>query len=412
MPRQAMSWRRATPVCLVVALLASAPPALPPSVMVSPATAQTKLAGLQPPASGSAGDPVFDADEIEAIGRLGPWPPPLAADPSNRVSGNPEAAALGRLLFADPRLSPDGAVACTSCHDPAKAFADGRPRSRARVEGRRNAPGLVDVRFNRWFGWDGGDDTLWAMSLRPILDPREIGGSIAGLAGLLRSDPIMAAGYARSFGRDPAAMSDPALAVDAAKALAAFQETLVSPRTPFDAFRDALLTGDTAAAAKLPAAARRGARLFVGRGNCALCHGGPRLSHGEFADVGVPFFTADGVDSGRHGGLKALRDSPYTLLGPWSDDPARSTAVTTRHVEPQHRNFGEFRVPALRGVAATAPYMHDGSKATLRDVVRYYSTLDLDRLHADGETILKPLGLSESEIDDLVAFLEALSPVP
>jgi cytochrome c peroxidase len=86
--------------------------------------------------------------------------------------------------------------------------------------------------------------------------------------------------------------------------------------------------------------------------------------------------------------------------------------VTTRHVEPQHRNFGEFRVPALRGVAATAPYMHDGSKATLRDVVRHYSTLDLDRLHADGETILKPLGLSESEIDDLVAFLEALSPAP
>ncbi|MFZ4533810.1 MAG: hypothetical protein ACOYOJ_18600, partial [Alsobacter sp.] len=121
---------------------------------------------------------------------------------------------------------------------------------------------------------------------------------------------------------------------------------------------------------------------------------------------------AAGVDSGRHGGLKALRESPYTLLGPWSDDPSRSTAVTTRHVEPQHRNFGEFRVPSLRGVAATAPYMHDGSKATLRDVVRHYSTLDLDRLHADGETILKPLGLAEAEIDDLVAFLEALSPTP
>ena len=380
--------------------------------MVSPATAQTTLAGSQLPAAGPAGDPVFDATEIEAIGRLGPWPPPLAADPSNRVSGNPEAAALGRLLFAEPRLSPDGAVACTTCHDPARAFADGRPRSRARVEGRRNAPGLVDVRFNRWFGWDGGDDTLWAMSLRPILDPREIGGSIAGLAGLLRTDPPLSAGYARAFGRAPAAVPDAALAVDAAKALAAFQETLVSPTTPVDAFRDALLAGDAVAAARLPAAARRGARLFVGRGNCALCHGGPTLSHGEFADVGVPFFTAEGVDSGRHGGLKALRDSPYTLLGPWSDDPARSTAVTTRHVEPQHRNFGEFRVPALRGVAATAPYMHDGSKATLRDVVRHYSTLDLDRLHADGETILKPLGLTEREIDDLVAFLEALSPAP
>ncbi|MFZ4533425.1 MAG: cytochrome-c peroxidase, partial [Alsobacter sp.] len=241
--------------------------------------------------SGGGAEPAFEPDEIEAIGRLGPWPQPLTRDPSNRVSGNPDAAALGLLLFADPRLSPDGAVACTTCHDPAGAYADGRPRSRARVEGRRNAPGLVDVRFNRWFGWDGGDDTLWAMSLRPILDPREIGGSFAGLAGLLRSDPPLSASYARAFGRAPSAVSDTALAVDAAKALAAFQETLVSPRTPFDAFRDALLAGDAGAAAKLPAAARRGARLFVGRGNCALCHGGPSLSHGEFADVGVPFFT-------------------------------------------------------------------------------------------------------------------------
>jgi cytochrome c peroxidase len=398
--------------CLAVALFASAPSALSPALVVAPAVAQTTSTGLEPQASRPADDPVFDAAEIEAIGRLGPWPPPLATDPSNRVSGNPEAASLGRQLFADPRLSPDGAVACTTCHDPAKAFADGRPRSRARVEGRRNAPGLVDVRFNRWFGWDGGDDTLWAMSLRPILDPREIGGSIAGLASLLRSEPPLSTAYARAFGRAPVAVSDATLAVDAAKALAAFQETLVSARTPFDAFRDALVAGDAAAAAKFPAAARRGARLFVGRGNCALCHGGPTLSHGEFADVGVPFFTAEGVDPGRHAGLKALRESPYTLLGPWSDDPARSTAMPTRHVEAQHRNFGEFRVPALRGVAATAPYMHDGSKATLREVVRHYSTLDLDRLHADGETILKPLGLTEGEIDDLVAFLEALSPAP
>ncbi len=379
---------------------------------MGPAAAQSVLPPTQQSGSGGGAEPAFEPDEIEAIGRLGPWPPPLTRDPSNRVSGNPDAAALGRLLFADSRLSPDGAVACTTCHDPARAFADGRPRSRARVEGRRNAPGLVDVRFNRWFGWDGGDDTLWAMSLRPILDPREIGGSIVGLAGLLRSDPRLSFEYERAFGRAPFAVSDAALAVDAAKALAAFQEALVSPRTPFDAFRDALLAGDATTAAKLPAAARRGARLFVGRGNCALCHGGPTLSHGEFADVGVPFFTAEGVDPGRHGGLKSLRDSPYTLLGPWSDDPARSTAMPTRHVEAQHRNFGEFRVPALRGVAATAPYMHDGSKATLRGVVRHYSTLDLDRLHADGETILKPLGLTEGEIDDLVAFLEALSPAP
>jgi cytochrome c peroxidase len=99
-------------------------------------------------------------------------------------------------------------------------------------------------------------------------------------------------------------------------------------------------------------------------------------------------------------------------LGKYNDDPSRANATGTRHVEAQHKNFGEFRVPSLRSVAETAPYMHNGSLATLRDVVKHYSELNEERLHQDGERILKPLGLSPLESDDLVSFLETLSPRP
>lgn len=351
----------------------------------------------------------FTPEEIRRIARHGPWPPPIVADPSNRVSGQAAAIELGRALFFEARLSPDGAFSCASCHEPARGWSDGRDRARGRERLARNTPGLLDLRFQRWFGWDGGQDSLWAQSLRPILDPREMNGSVAGIAALLRG-PDHERCHARAFGRAAAAIEDEAVAIDAAKALAAFQETLVSARSPFDEFRDALQRGDRAAAARYPIAAQRGAKLFIGKGNCAFCHLGPAFTNGEFHDVGIRFFVEGGVDGGRHEGIKRLRESPFTLLGRWNDDSVRAPGMATRHVEPQHRNFGEFRVPGLRGAALTAPYMHNGSLATLRDVVRHYSEIDEDRLHADGEAILKPLKLEPGEIDDLVAFLESLTP--
>jgi cytochrome c peroxidase len=224
----------------------------------------------------------------------------------------------------------------------------------------------------------------------------------------VRTDPALAADYRAAFGADPPP-ADEALAVDVGKTLAAYQETLVTGRTPFDAYRDALVRGDAAAAAKYPAAAARGARLFVGKGRCNVCHLGPAFTNGEFQDIGIPFFVAGGrVDAGRYEGIRRLGASRLNLLGPYSDDPTRGTATATRHVALEHRNFGEFRVPSLRGVARTSPYMHNGSLATLGAVVRHYSTLDLDRVHADGGELLRPLGLSAGEIDDLIAFLESL----
>ncbi|HET7672453.1 MAG TPA: cytochrome-c peroxidase, partial [Burkholderiales bacterium] len=198
--------------------------------------------------------------------------------------------------------------------------------------------------------------------------------------------------------------------VDAGKALAAFQETLVSRRAPFDDFRDALAANDADRMARYPAAAQRGLAIFVGKGNCSVCHFGPHFTNGEFADVAVPFFAAPGrVDAGRLEGIKRVKASPYNLLGRFSDDRTGAAAVGTRHVELQHRNFGEFRVPGLRNVALTAPYMHDGSLASLRDVVRHYSELNEERLHADGERILRKLNLTPRESEDLVAFLHSLT---
>ncbi len=134
--------------------------------------------------------------------------------------------------------------------------------------------------------------------------------------------------------------------------------------------------------ARYPLAAQRGLQIFVGKGNCSVCHFGPNFTSGEFEDAGVPHFAEKGrVDPGRHGGIAALQASPFNLLGPYNDDPEGAAGVPTRHVEQLHRNWGEFRVPSLRNVALTAPYMHNGSLATLGDVVRHYSELDEERLH-------------------------------
>ena len=346
----------------------------------------------------------FSEEEIQKILSHGPWPPPLRPDPSNRVSGKPEAIAFGEKLFFEPRLSGTGSVLCATCHAPFRAFTDGKPRGFGLQEVDRNTPTVVNSRFYRWYGWDGAQDSLWSQSIRPLLDPREMNASSGHVANTVRN--ILSGDYEKAFGEKPA--DDETVLVNVGKALAAFQETLVSARTPFDEFRDSLEKNQPA---NYPAAAQRGLRIFIGKGNCNVCHFGPHFTNSEFADTGVPFFVAPGkVDGGRLEGIKRLKASPFNLLGRFNDDAKKSTATGTQHVEAQHRNFGEFRVPGLRNAAQTAPYMHNGSLATLRDVVRFYSELNEERLHSDGEKILKRLNLSEDEVGDLVAFLESLSP--
>jgi cytochrome c peroxidase len=359
----------------------------------------------------SQAPPTLDAAERRAILAHGPWPQPFLRDPSNRVSGRPAAIALGRQLFSDTRLSADGTRSCATCHDPARFFADGRDRSVGRARLDRNAIALANLRLNRWFGWAGAADSLWAQSLRPILDGMELASTPELVRDRLAADTGLAAAYAAVFGSDVASDPPEQALVNIAKVLAAFQETIVTPRTAFDDFRDALARDDRQAMDRYPASARRGLKLFIGKGRCSACHLGPNFSSGEFEDAGVPYFVeADRVDQGRHGGIAELRASPFNLLGPYNDDATRSTAAPTRHVEPQHRNWGEFRVPSLRNVANTAPYMHNGSLPTLEAVLRHYSEVDEERLHADdGARLLRPLRLTSEETADLLSFLASLS---
>ena len=350
----------------------------------------------------------FSDAETRAILRHGPWPAPWSPDPTNRVSGKPAAIELGERLFFEPRLSPSGKVLCATCHAPFRGWQDSRARAFGHTDADRNTQSLFNVRYNRWFGWDGAGDSLWAQSIRPMLDAREMAGSQAHAAALVRGDAELSCRYAKVFGALPSADDESVLA-GIGKALAAFQETIVSGRSPFDDFRDALERSDRAAAERYPAAAQRGLRTFVGRGNCSACHFGPAFSNGEFHDTGVPFFIKGGVDPGRHGGIRKLEGNALNLLSTHNDDRSGLSAVKTRQVALEHRNFGEFKVPSLRNVAQTAPYMHNGSLATLADVVRHYSEINPDRLHSDGESLLKPLRLSATEAADLVAFLESLS---
>ncbi|MBT4486070.1 MAG: hypothetical protein HOC72_00945 [Rhodospirillaceae bacterium] len=367
----------------------------------------------------SAAEITFSSAQRATILSHGPWPPRIVVDPSNRVSGNGAAIALGKRLFSDPRLSSTGTVSCAGCHDEAKDFTDGRRLAHGLMPLARNTPTVWNVRFNRWFGWAGAVDTLWGASVRPILAADEMAATGAHAVALLLGDGELTNLFVSAFGRQPGATfsnetggDDTLVAVG--KALAAYQETLVTRRTPFDDFRDALArdsdNGDGAAMKRYPAAALRGLKIFVGQGRCSVCHLGPLFTNGEFDDAGISYFTGPGkVDKGRYGGIGLFRLSPFTRHGKYSDRPDDAMARLTQGVALRHRDWGAFRVPSLRNVALTGPYMHNGSLATLRDVVRHYSEIDVERLHTDGSAILRPLHLSPEEIDDLLAFLASLS---
>jgi cytochrome c peroxidase len=147
--------------------------------------------------------------------------------------------AFGERLFFEPRLSGTGSVLCASCHVPYRGWQDGKPRAFGLEQTERNTPSLFNVRFNRRFGWDGAHHSLASQSLRPLLEPREMRSSASHVAAFIRDNEAYRRGYEKAFSHAPTA-DDEILLGDVGKALAAFQETLVSGRTPFDEFRDAL----------------------------------------------------------------------------------------------------------------------------------------------------------------------------
>ncbi len=345
--------------------------------------------------------PSFSDGEIKIILSHGPWPVPPAHDPTNRVSGKPDAIELGTLLFFDQRLSGSGTKACASCHVPERNWTDNLRTGVGMAELDRNTPTLMNLRGQRWYGWDGAADSLWSQSLRPIVDARELAATPRHVADLVRNDEQLSCHYWKIFGAPPSPADDEAVFVNVGKVLAAFQETLFSGRTPFDQFRDALARGESPASLSYSAPAQRGLQIFVGKGGCTVCHSGPNFTNGEFFNTGLSRSEPlRKPDPGRHAGIRQLRESRFNLLGPYNDDTTGASAGHTRQVAMERGNYGEFKVPPLRNLMLTAPYGHDGDVETIAEVVRRHAN--------DGQYAGVP-HLTPREQTDLVVFLESLS---
>lgn len=353
----------------------------------------------------------FTDAEIVSISAHGPWPPKQTVDPSNFLSGNTAAIAFGKTLFFDKSLSGNGEFSCASCHQADKFFTDGLAVSIQAKDKKalfRNTPSVVNLANQRWFGWGGESDSLWSHAILPLLAENEMGATAEMIKNLIIKNKTYKETYQALVNRPANKDSAEIVLVNIAKALAAYQESLVTPPTEFDKFRTALINNDIAAQQNYSNAAKRGLKIFVGEARCNFCHFGPNFSSGEFADIGIPFFIEGGVDAGRYTGIQQVKSNPFNLLSEYNDAANKNTTWWTSQVSLLHKNWGEFKVPSLRNIQNTAPYMHNGSINTLADVVLHYDQINEERLHADGERILRPLGLSQQQRDDLLAFLKTL----
>lgn len=357
---------------------------------------------------GADADPLRPGERLLIL-EMSPLPP-TPPNPTNAWADSAEAAALGERLFHDCDLSGDGNVACATCHDPAKSFADGIAISLGAGRGRRNTPAIWNVAQLRWLFWDGRADSLWAQALQPIESAVEMNGSRRLVYGRIAGDAEYARRYESLFGPLPPPDQEGVdfVFVAVGKSIEAFQRTLVSDDAPFDRYVAWLRHGETGIA-PLDAAAVRGLRLFVGRANCVLCHNGPLLSDNEFHNLGLAPAPGLAVDVGRFDGIARVLADPFNGVGRHSDDSDARVNDRLRYLKPRPSSLGEMRTPSLRNVALTAPYMHDGRFATLRDVLRFYSELDDIPALGEREATLTPLALSDGESDDLVAFLRSLS---
>lgn len=388
--------------------------------------------------------PAWTAQERTEILRLSPLPP-KPPSPGNRWADDPAAAALGHRLFFEPSLSGSGAFSCAHCHQPARAFADPRLVSRAAGETTRHAPSLLNLAWQRWFYWDGRADSLWAQALQPIEAPQEMAGDRTALARRLLTDREWRAALepflditepeAWAAGLPPAARPNaeagsPAREAWAAldesdrqridhvfatvgKLLEAYQRRLVRDDAPFDTFVAALRGGDEAEARRrIPAAAQRGLRLFVGEARCIMCHHGPTLSDLEFHNLGLgPRHWLPARDPGRAAGIDALRADPFSGLGIHADVPATHPANDKLHYLARHEELpGQFKTPSLRNVALRPRFMHGAHFSSLADVIRFYNLLnEYPEGPGHREEILLPLRLDRQQQRDLLAFLETLT---
>jgi cytochrome c peroxidase len=384
----------------------------------------------------------FTAEELSRLKEheLGPLPP----SPSNKYADAPAAAVLGQQLFFDPRFSGPlvvdsdlgrqgeaGKVACASCHDPGAGGSDHRstPGNTSLAAGftGRNANSVLNAGYYKWMFWDGRKDTVWSQALGPIESPVEHNFTRVQVVRVLFSH--YKSSYEAIFGALPD-MTDPRFpdaarpgqpawdamaegdrdAINRAfanfgKAVEAYERKLVTRNSAFDRF----LAGDDAA---LSPAAKRGAKLFVGKAACQECHSGPNFSDDDFHNLGVRQEGANipAEDPGRFAGIAQVKGDEFNAAGAYAD------VKVTAHLDgltATDADRGAFKTPTLRSVTKNAPYMHTGSLKSLREVVLFYR----DGGHDSGfvgtrDEAMAELKLEDAEVDDLVAFLEALDGEP
>jgi cytochrome c peroxidase len=322
----------------------------------------------------------------------------------------PEKIALGEKLFLDARFSTTKEVSCSTCHLPEKAFTDSPlPVSEGihGLQGTRNAPTVLNSVFATTLFWDGRSPSLEEQSLHPFVNPVEMGlKDHEPILKIVRTDPE----YTRQFKAVFQKSGKDITMDEVTKAIAAFERTLVSGNSPFDRW---YFQGDEDA---LTEAQKRGFNLFVNEGRCVSCHVIEQtqavFTDNLFHNIGV--------------GINDIQDEVPELAGAFIEANATLSEVDVKVLTDKRTSelgrfaiskgfddLGSFRTPTLRNIAATPPYMHDGSIATLREVVVHYNnggvTNEGDRVNDFLSGGIRPLNLSDAQIDDLVAFMESLT---
>ena len=396
----------------------------------------------------------YSPEELEKIYELSPVPK-LPLDKTNAFADNEKAAAFGKILFFDKRLSCAQNVSCATCHDPQKGWSDGlaTPKvfsnphlnSGSKAVSKRRVPSLWNIGYSRWLFWDGRMDSLWSQALGPPENPIEMeGGSRLLYAHEVYNDPGLKGKYESLFGKMPN-LSDlkrfplkgcpqPSnresaenLAWDSmttadqtavnrvysnlGKSLEAFERKIVSKNSKFDSYVAGLKENKKEKPALFSGEEKRGLKLFVGAGKCVDCHSGPNFTDGGFHNLRVPSRNPDLPDDpGRYAGIAQVKGNIFNGAGSYSDDPKGPSQERLDHLKASAVNKGQFKTPGLRNTAVSGPYMHQGQVKTLREVVEYYSTLKgAVKLQGPDEGLLKATHLKDSDIDALVAFLNTLT---
>ena len=353
----------------------------------------------------------------------------LPRDPTNRVADDPRAADLGRRLFFDTRLSSNGRVACSTCHQAERGFQDGIALANGVGTTARRTMPIAGMSRSPFLFWDGRKDSLWAQALGPLESPVEHGGTRAQYAHVVAN--AYARDYEELFGALPALsqvprsagpVADPGAAsawsvltsaqrddvtrvfVNIGKAIAAYERRIGFGASRFDKYVAGITSGQSDQG-NLTDDEIAGLRLFIGKANCTQCHSGPLLTSNEFHNTGVPPRPQLAVDHGRLTGATAVLTDEFNCRSQWSDARTRCSELEFM-VTGDHTLDRAYKVPSLRNVAERAPYMDAGQFATLAEVLDHYNRAPAA---ATGHSELRPLRLKPAELRQLEAFLRTLS---